>query len=163
MAAVPRGHAGPPGGWGSGGKGRRRAGDPARRGAATGDAGRGGPRGVVGAGGRARDRLYRRGVPEPPPAGDLPRAGGVAGGSTLRRPAAQSGGGRATRGLPERGRGAERRKRRVARRFHFGSPSRREGRSWWISAMRARARILSPSCSWALAISANRFSFSANR
>src|ERR1017187_9621785 len=83
MAAVAGGDAVAPGGCGRGGVGRRGARDPARRGAATGDAGRGGPRGAVVAGDGGGTRLHRRGVPEPDPIGELPDVSGVAGGRAV--------------------------------------------------------------------------------
>src|ERR1017187_5694826 len=98
MAAVAGGDIGAGGGCGGGGVGRRGARDPARRGAATGDAGRGGPRGAVVAGDGGGTRLHRRGIPEPDSVGELPDVSGVTGGRALRCTAARSGGGRATRG-----------------------------------------------------------------
>src|ERR1017187_2676551 len=105
MAAVAGGDAVAPGGCGRGGVGRRGARDTARRGAATGDAGRGGPRGVVVAGDGGGTRLHRRGIQEPDPFGALPGISGVTGGRARRRTAARSGRGRATRSLPEGGTG----------------------------------------------------------
>src|ERR1019366_6118552 len=106
MAAVAGGDAVAPGGCGRGGVGRRGARDPARRGAATGDAGRGGPRGAVVAGDGGGSGLHRRGVPEPDPVGELPDVSGVAGGRALRRGAGAASGAR---------RGAVRQRARYAR------------------------------------------------
>ena len=91
----------------------RGAGDPAGRGAAPGDVGRGGPGGVVGEGAAGGDRLHWRGVSEPDAAGELPDAGGVAGGRALRCAAARSGGRGAMRGVPQRGAGSDRAGRRL--------------------------------------------------
>src|ERR1017187_101937 len=68
-----------------------------------------------GEGGGVGTRLHRRGVPEPDPIGELPDVSGVAGGRALRRTAARSGGGRATRSLPECGTGVGGGGRRVGR------------------------------------------------